>query len=152
MEAVFEAFVAAHLPCQLPRPLMLKSQVRSEYLVAHRQQRWFRLKPDLLVQDAHKTRMVLDTKWKLLDAALDNATDKYGVSEADFYQMHAYGHSYLQGVGELALVYPLTDTFKQPMEFSFLHTPGLRLWVLPFCLKQRRLHPPPDALMPRGNS
>jgi 5-methylcytosine-specific restriction enzyme subunit McrC len=151
MEAVFEAFVAEHLPRQLPRSFVLKSQVRSEYLIAHRQQRWFRLKPDLLVRDAHETRMVLDTKWKLLDAAQDNASDKYGLSEADFYQMHAYGHSYLRGAGELALVYPLTDTFKQPLEFSFLHTPRLRLWVLPFCLKERRLHLPPDVLTPQGH-
>lgn len=70
---------------------------------------------------------------------MSNATDKYGLSAGDFYQLHAYGHSYLRGYGELALVYPLTESFREPLEFGFLHSPNLRLWVLPFCIKQRRL-------------
>ena len=56
--------------------------------------------------------------------------------------MHAYGHAYLCGAGELALVYPMTDTFQEPLEFGFRHSPGLRLWALPFCLKAARLYLP----------
>lgn len=147
MDALFEAFVAAHLSRQLPAPLGLSAQACSEHLVTHRQERWFRLRPDLLVQHAHERRMVLDTKWKLLDAVLGNASKRYGLSEADFYQLHAYGHGYLKGRGELALVYPLTDAFNEPLEFGFLHSPGLRLWVLPFCLAKAELRLP-DGLMP----
>jgi 5-methylcytosine-specific restriction enzyme subunit McrC len=29
----------------------------------------------------------------------NNGTDKYGLSQADFYQMFAYGHKYLKGGG-----------------------------------------------------
>jgi len=122
MEAVFEAFVAMHLQHQVPHPLVLKSQVHTKHLVVHRDQHWFRLKPDLLLLEGRKIRMVLDTKWKLLDSALNGASDKYGLSEADFYQLHAYGHCYLQGVGHLALVYPKTDTFREPLKFDFLQT------------------------------
>ena len=68
MEAVFEAYVAKHLARQLVHPFTLRTQARSFSLVRHLEQDWFRLKPDLLVQEAGKNRLVLDTKWKLLAA------------------------------------------------------------------------------------
>ena len=120
--------------------------MRGEHLVRHAQARWFRLQPDLLLKQGPATRMVLDTKWKLLDARTGSTTRGYGLAEADFYQLHAYGHAYLRGVGEMALVYPLTDAFAAPLEFAFPHSPGLRLWALPFCLRTARLHVP-DALL-----
>ena len=48
MEAVFEAYVEKHLTKQLRRDFVLKSQSNSRYLVSHDNQKWFRLKPDLL--------------------------------------------------------------------------------------------------------
>jgi 5-methylcytosine-specific restriction enzyme subunit McrC len=140
MEAVFEAYVAKHLPLQLTPPLMLKTQVRSHHLVCHREQNWFRLKPDLLVRNSDRDVMVLDTKWKLLDGFKANGTDKYGLSQSDFYQLQAYGMSYLDGVGDVVLVYPRTDAFADPLPvFDFPKTKGMRLWVLPYCVKERRL-------------
>ncbi|HBO1294638.1 MULTISPECIES: 5-methylcytosine restriction system specificity protein McrC [Pseudomonadota] len=41
-----------------------------------------RLKPDLLVQDCDRTRIVRDTKWKLLDALKASPSEKYGLSQA----------------------------------------------------------------------
>ena len=99
MEAVFEAFVAKHLLKQLARPLILKTQARSHHLVRHLEQNWFRLKPDLLIRNADRDSLVLDTKWKLLDGLKANGTDKYGLSQSDFYQLQAYGQSYLDGQG-----------------------------------------------------
>lgn len=146
MEAVFEAFVAKHLARQVVRPLILKTQARSHHLVRHRQQSWFRLKPDLLIRDADTARLVLDTKWKLLDGSKANGRDKYGLSQGDFYQLQSYGQSYLDGQGDVVLVYPKTDAFTQPLPvFEFPKSEGMRLWVLPFCLKSRRLSVPADA-------
>lgn len=146
MEAVFEAFVAKHLARQLAWPLVLKTQARNHHLVRHCKQNWFRLKPDLLIRDAGRDKLVLDTKWKLLDGLKANGTDKYGLSQADFYQLQAYGQSYLDGVGDVVLIYPKTDAFAQPLPvFEFPKTGGLRLWVLPFCLKSRRLSVPDEA-------
>jgi 5-methylcytosine-specific restriction enzyme subunit McrC len=140
MEAVFEAFVAKHLAEQLARPLILKTQARGHHLVRHREQNWFRLKPDLLIRKANRDVLVMDTKWKLLDALKANGTDKYGLSQTDFYQLQAYGQSYLDGMGEVALIYPKTETFGRPLPvFVFPKAEGLQLWVLPFCLKSRRL-------------
>lgn len=147
MEAVFEAFVAKHLARQLTPPHILKTQARSHHLVRHRDRDWFRLKPDLLVRDSDQDLLVLDTKWKLLDGLKANGTDKYGLSQSDFYQLHAYGQSYLDGEGDVVLIYPKTDSFDRPLPvFTFPNSSGLRLWVLPFCLKRRELLIPSDAM------
>ena len=75
-----------------------------------------------------------------------NGTDKYGLAQADVYQLHAYGHSYLDGAGDVVLIYPKTDTFNKPLDvFDFPKTTGLRLWVLPFCLRERTLAIPQGA-------
>ncbi len=146
MEAVFEAFVAKHLAKQLAQPFTLKTQTRSFSLVRHQGQNWFWLKPDLLVQESLNNKLVLDTKWKLIDGSRANGTDKYGLVQADFYQLHAYGQSYLDSMGDVVLIYPKTDTFSQPLEvFEFPKLSGLRLWVLPFCLRECTLAIPKDA-------
>jgi 5-methylcytosine-specific restriction enzyme subunit McrC len=147
MEAVFEAFVAKHLARQLLQPHILKTQARRHHLVRHKEQNWFQLKPDLLIREADRDLIVLDTKWKLLDGLKANGTDKYGLAQADFYQLHAYGQSYLDGKGDVVLIYPRTDSFHQALPvFDYPKTDGLRLWVLPFCLRSRTLSFPEDAL------
>ena len=146
MEAVFEAYVEKHLTKQLRSEFVLKAQASSEYLVTHEDQRWFRLKPDLLVKEKKRTRLVLDAKWKLLDAAKKNGREKYQLSQADFYQLYAYGHHYLDGTGDIVLIYPKTDAFNEPLPvFDFPKAIGMRLWVLPFCLRDRRLRIPDSA-------
>jgi 5-methylcytosine-specific restriction enzyme subunit McrC len=148
MEAVFEAFVARHLATQLPPPVRLTAQARSHFLVRHRDQNWFRLEPDLLVRNSGCNASVLDTKWKLLDGLKASGTDKYGLSQRDFYQLQAYGQSYLDGHGDIVLIYPKTDAFDKPLPvFEFPKSEGLRLWVLPFCLASKRLRVPSDQLL-----
>ncbi len=144
MEAVFEAYVAKHLARQLAHPFTLKTQARSFSLVTHLGQDWFRLKPDLLVQESSSNRLVLDTKWKLLDDKKATGSDKYGLDQGDFYQLHAYGQSYLDGQGDVVLIYPRTDAFDEALPvFDFPKSSGLRLWVLPYCLRERTLILPP---------
>ena len=73
-------------------------------------------------------------------------SDKYGLSQGDFYQLQAYGQSYLDGVGDVVLIFPRTSAFDQPLPvFDFPKTEGLRLWVLPFCLKSRQMSIPESA-------
>jgi 5-methylcytosine-specific restriction enzyme subunit McrC len=146
MEAVYEAFVAKHLVKQLASSATLKAQSSSQYLVRHIGMNWFRLKPDLLVRKNGQDVVVLDTKWKLIDERIANGAAKYGLSQSDFYQLQAYGLSYLDGRGDVVLVYPKTDHFAEPLPvFEFPKANGLRLWVLPFCLKSRKLHLPPGS-------
>jgi 5-methylcytosine-specific restriction enzyme subunit McrC len=146
MESVFEAFVARHVARQLARPFVLRSQASSHHLIRHRGEDWFRLKPDLVIRDDNRHVLVLDTKWKLLDSSKANGTDKYGLSSSDFYQLHAYGQSYLDGAGDVILIYPKTAGFDQPLPvFEFPKTSGLRLWVVPFCLKTGMISLPGGA-------
>ncbi|MFC4276140.1 McrC family protein [Achromobacter aloeverae] len=140
MAAVFEAYVAKHLARQLGQPFTLRAQASSFSLIRHQSQDWFRMKPDLLIQESAANRLVLDTKWKLIDGTKANGTDKYGLSQGDFYQLYAYGQTYLDGQGDVVLIYPKTDAFERALPmFEFPKSRGLRLWVLPFCLQQRRL-------------
>ncbi len=140
MEAVFEAYVGKHLRRQLCEPYRFRTQSRSFSLVKHRGYKWFQLKPDLLVEKNGSTELVLDTKWKLLDSALNDGSNKYGLSQGDFYQLFAYGQNHLNGQGDVLLIYPRTDTFQHALPvFEFSSSPNLRLWVLPFCLSAKRL-------------
>lgn len=145
MEALFEAFVAKHLAQQLLQPLVLKTQVRLHHLVRHQGDDWFRLKPDLLVRDTAGERLVLDTKWKLIDSRKSNGTDKYGLAQADFYQLQAYAQSYLKAKGDVVLIYPLTEIFERALPvFDFPDAPEVRLWVVPYCLRTRTLRAPAE--------
>lgn len=135
MEKLFERYVAAHLAGALVNDAGLVTQAASEFLCTHDGSRIFQLKPDLLIQQGEQ-RWVLDTKWKRLDAG--NRSEKYGLSQADFYQLLAYGQKYLGGSGELALIYPLRKLFNHPLG-HFDYSENLRLWVLPFDLENRRL-------------
>lgn len=130
MERLFERYVEAALRRQLRPGAALRSQASSEYLCTHQMGKIFQLKPDLLL-DHGELRWVLDAKWKRLDS--QDKKGKYGISQADLYQLFAYGHKYLDGQGDLVLIYPAWERLKAPLEpFCFDHEGKLRLWVLPF--------------------
>lgn len=141
MEAVFESFVAKYLKKYVKHPFKVSSQVQSKSLVTYDSRRYFRLKPDLVITDLSSTesnsKVVLDTKWKLIDKAKSKGKDKFGMSQADFYQMLGYGHKYLEGNGNLVLIYPKHSNFDEPFEHSFNYDAQnkLRLWVVPFDTK-----------------
>ena len=62
----------------------------------------FQTRPDILVMRGNAVVQVIDTKWKRIAARIDDP--KQGVSQADVYQMMAYGRLY--GCGRLTLLYP----------------------------------------------
>lgn len=62
----------------------------------------------------------------------------YGLNQADFYQLFAYGQKYLGGQGDLVLVYPKRASFLEALPV-FEFSEGLRLWVVPFDLELRRI-------------
>ena len=136
MELLFERYVEVRLRRRLP-PNTLKRQASTEYLCMHQQERWFQLKPDFLLRD-DDVNWVLDTKWKRLDSSLTSATDKYRLSQADFYQLFAYGHRYLPGAGRMMLIYPMTTDFQTPLPV-FNYSDSLELWVVPFDLETGEL-------------
>ena len=137
MEQVFESYIEACLRRELRPGQTLKAQAASQYLATHDEQPWFQIRPDfLLLEDGATT--VLDAKWKRLDASKGNSEDKYGLSQADFYQLYAYGQKYLGGCGRLVLLYPQTATFRESLSPFFVND-QLRLDVMPFDLTLGRL-------------
>ncbi|AMC35576.1 McrC family protein [Janthinobacterium sp. B9-8] len=133
MEKLFESYVEQQLRMLLPLGA-LRSQVQSEYLCSHKGERIFRLKPDLLLNLHGQPQIILDTKWKLLDAA--DRSNNYGLSQSDFYQLFAYGQKYLKGSGELVLIYPAWPKFNCTKPIADFHfDEKLSLRVLPFDLE-----------------
>ena len=64
--------------------------------------RLFMTKPDILVMSNGASDLLIDTKWKRLSTLSEDP--KQGVSQADVYQMMAYGRVYQ--CGKLLLLYP----------------------------------------------
>ena len=133
METLFERYVEVCLRRSLPPGAMLEPSPRRHHLATHQGQRWFTLVPDFLLTIGGR-QLVLDTKWKRIDSRMGNPNDKYGLNQADFYQMFAYGERYLDGSGDILLVYPRTAFFNTPLPVFELG-PKLRLWVTPFDLE-----------------
>ena len=88
--------------------------------------RLFQTKPDILIKDGGRVIQVIDTKWKRISPQIEDA--KQGISQADVYQMMAYGQLY--ECEALTLLYPhhgeleatpgVTGTFVVPHSHRFL--------------------------------
>jgi 5-methylcytosine-specific restriction enzyme subunit McrC len=152
MEKLFERHVEVCLRASLPRGFQLSAQIGGEHLLSHRPGRstrnepWFQLQPDLLLRDTRTAELrVLDTKWKLIDETAANTRDKYNISQTDLYQLFAYGRKYLNGHGEMMLIYPKHERFNRTLPvFDF--DDGLLLHAVPFCLESGRLVDSPWTL------
>ncbi|MEN2786731.1 McrC family protein [Sphingomonas qilianensis] len=104
MNDLFEAYVARMLARALKgSELHVVAQDRRLYCLTEPEgARRFQVRPDILVRRGDETVMVIDTKWKRIAARIDDP--KQGVSQADVYQMMAYGRLY--GCAQLMLLYP----------------------------------------------
>ena len=135
----------------IPPTIRLRSPAASEYLTVHDGDKMFRLEPDLLLESLESSdqKWVLDTKWKKLDAA--DRSNKYGLSQGDFYQLYAYGKKYLAGQAssELVLIYPATDSFTKSLPV-FDYGDAMKLWVLPFNLTDQALIDSEQTTLPIG--
>jgi 5-methylcytosine-specific restriction enzyme subunit McrC len=131
MERLFEDYIA-FLFSKFSNGFQIKLQDKSYYLVEnHKGLGKFGLKPDIVVNDNLNSRKIIDTKWKLLDQHAERKN--YNISQADMYQLYAYGKKYFLGVKEpkLLLLYPANTNFTTPLD-KFIYEGDLKLEVLPF--------------------
>ena len=137
MEKLFERYVASCLRRSFRPDVLMRTQPREQFLCEHAGRRVFCLQPDILIEDGER-RWILDTKWKLLNST--DTQNNYGLKQTDFYQLLAYGSTYLRTVahGKLVLVHPLRGSFNQPLP-KFLVADKLELWVVPFDLASGKL-------------
>lgn len=104
MNQLFESWVASMLkPLAFKYGWRLKEQGPKRYMAyrADIDRHVFQMKPDIsFIDGSGKTVLIADAKWKLLTPE----EAKLGVSQADLYQMQAYGNRYHCRL--LSLIYP----------------------------------------------
>lgn len=108
MEKLYESYVAQSIEKILEEHGWNVSVQDSRYHLFQEEDRdIFALRPDIVVTKPDGHRIILDTKWKRLNG---NREKNYGISQADMYQMFAYGKKY--GTPDIWLLYPLTEEMK----------------------------------------
>ena len=126
MEEVFEDFVTAAVRRHQQR-FAVRSQGPMRHLATDGAgKRAFWLKPDIVLTERGQVRFILDAKWKRLDPGARN----HDVSQADAYQLFAYGRRY--GCRRVVLVYPRTTEFGETLRFRFAGDEDLELACFPF--------------------
>lgn len=146
MEKVFEAYVGAKLSHQF-RDWRISLQASGKALVdEHLKKRMFNLKPDFKFSRSN-THVIADTKWKLIDQS--NRSEKYGISQADIYQLFGYTKKYLknQQQREVLLVYPASDTFTEPLAPFWYEEGSEVLYVVPYDIVNETLILPSESLL-----
>ena len=109
----------------------IKNQDETHYLAFQKDKEKFRLKPDIVINSGE---IIIDTKWKILSQEKSNN----GVSQADMYQLYAYGTKYTN-CKNLYLVYPY-DEVDLNLSYSYFKGGDLSLEVLFFDLQNEKMH------------
>lgn len=135
MERVFEDYVGACLRRQF-QGSRVESQKRGRYLVDnHVGNPIFALRPDFVL-NLGEGLLVADAKWKIINE--NDRPNKYGISQTDMYQLHAYAAKWLRGATtpEVWLIYPAQENFGRPLPPFEFESGGTCLKVLPFDLEK----------------
>ncbi|WP_103583563.1 McrC family protein [Campylobacter concisus] len=105
MNALFESYVGNFIKKKLPDAILQHSQ---KHLIE--KPKGFMLKPDIFLR-YQKRNYIADTKWKIVKSGDD-------ISQADLYQLYAYGKKY--EYGRLYLVYPrISGVDQKAMKFKY---------------------------------
>lgn len=95
MNLLFESYVGNYLKKRISD---IKLQDKTHHLAYLDNINKFQLKPDIVINDG---KIIADTKWKLLS---EDKTHQ-GISQADMYQLYAYGTKYKE-CNYMYLIYP----------------------------------------------
>lgn len=123
MEKLFESYVAEIVKQTIDcNQYSVRIQERQYWLF----DRKFALRPDIVVEERQSGQIwILDTKWKLLSPEYPN----YGISQADMYQMYAYGKKYHSS--DIFLIYPLNEkVLDMEQKIEFLSGDGVTVRVV----------------------
>lgn len=127
MNLLFESYVGHYLK---KKGFNVSLQDKGKYLVESHQK--FALRPDIVIQrkDEYKKVIIADTKWK-------NITEEKDISQADMYQLYAYGKKYKNN--QLYLIYPKSDQKQPKLKYTYCQEAQskLNLRVVYFDLEKR---------------
>ena len=130
MNTLFESYVGNFIKKKLPDVIL---QHRRKYLIEE-PIRDFGLEPDIFLEG----KFIADTKWKIIRQDNNGGEKKNKISQADLYQLYAYGKKY--ECDKLYLIYPKIDGAKQePMNFKY--DDKMQLEILYFDLENDKLIP-----------
>ena len=102
MNALFESYVGNFIKKSFPGTILQHSE---KHLVEDPKS--FKLRPDIFL----KGKFIADTKWKIISS-------RDGISQADLYQLYAYGKKH--ECSKLYLIYPKIDDIRQKtMKFRY---------------------------------
>lgn len=136
MEKVFESYVA-HCLKRHGGLVDLRTQSSRYYLARGEDDEGiFQIKPDIVAKSGDRSAMfIIDTKWKLIDE--NQRTTKYGISQADMYQLLSYAKIYESEAEEklpirLCMIYPKTASFREPIVLRYNDSAETAMLILPF--------------------
>ncbi len=123
MNLLFESYVGNYLQKQ---GLNVSLQHRGKYLV--QEPKKFALKPDIVItkEEEGKGIIIADAKWKTVCEEKD-------ISQADMYQLYAYGTKY-DNCKQLYLIYPLNEN-SEKLKFVYNYNQELKLNIVFFDLQ-----------------
>ena len=103
MNKLFESYVGNFIKKSFPCTILQHSE---KHLIE--EPKSFKLRPDIFL----KGKFIADTKWKIISSKDD-------ISQADLYQLYAYGKKHPCD-GKLHLIYPKIDDIRQKtMKFRY---------------------------------
>ena len=123
MNALFESYVGNFIKKKYTNVSLQHSE---KYLIEN--PKGFKLRPDIFLEG----KFIADTKWKIIRQDINESEKKYKISQADLYQLYAYGKKY--ECGELYLIYPKIDGAKQEL-MKFKYEKDMQLEILYFDLE-----------------
>ena len=123
MNALFESYVGNFIKKKYANVNLQHSE---KYLIEAPKS--FRLRPDIFLRHQKRNYMA-DTKWKIIKSKDD-------ISQADLYQLYAYGKKY--NCGKLYLIYPRISGINQKT-MKFRYENNMWLNVLYFDLEKNKL-------------
>ena len=99
MNRLFESYLGVYLK---RKGFNVRLQDRGKYLVESHKK--FALRPDIVINRGQESEVIADIKYK-------NILNVKDISQADMYQLYAYGTKYKQ-TKQLYLIYPKNDTLE----------------------------------------
>ena len=118
MNALFESYVGNFIKKKFPDTALQHSE---KYLIENPKS--FKLRPDIFLE----SKFIADTKWKIISSKDD-------ISQADLYQLYAYGKKHPCD-GKLHLIYPKIDDIRQKT-MKFRYDDETQLEILYFDLEK----------------